>query len=348
MKNWDEKLQKLQQDNKIAGLSVAVTDKERLIYSGGFGNDSIERREVPASSKSLYRIASITKVVTGLTVMRLAEQGLLDLDKPIKEYVPWLTLSRPEAAEQMTLRHLLSHTSGLPVEYVPIGSRDEENLEKSLMEGLPELELKTLPADGVYLYSNWGLRLASYITQCVSGRLFSELADELVLRPLGMNYSTFHLCVAATYPFSLPHELGEDGELKVVHRINENATRFGSGGLYSNVEDLCKLARFLLNEGKTDCGELLLKPESLNEMFKMRVVDPNNPHLKYGLTMQQYSVPGSGQVFYGHLGNNTPYMGSLWIDRETGYGVATEYNTENFELRYKIPEMILAELSEMY
>ena len=344
MKKWDELIQTLQQTYNIAGLSVAVTDKDKIIYAKGFGVDSVERNTVAASAQSLYRIASVTKVVTGITIMRLVEQGLLNLDEPVKTYVPWLTLSRPEAVEQMTLRHLLSHTSGLPAEYVPVGSRDEVNLEKSLMEGLPNLELKTLPEDGVHLYSNWGLRLASYVVQCVSGKLFSEAVTELVLLPLRMNHTTFDLCVAATYPLSLPHIKGEDGALQVVHRINENATRLGSGGLYSSVEDLCKLARFLLNDGKNDNNEILLKPETLAEMFEMRVVDTQNERLKYGLTMQQYSVPDSAQILYGHLGNNTPYMGSVWIDRKTGYGVATEYNTENFELRYQIPEMILGRL----
>lgn len=344
MKNWDEAIRKLQQSHKIAGMSVVVTDKEKTIYANGFGVDSIERKNAEASAQSLYRIASITKIVTGITVLRLVELGFLSLDEPIKTYVPWLRFSRPEATEQMTLKHLLSHTSGLPVEYVPVGSRDEENLEKSLMEGLPSLELQSLPEEGLYLYSNWGLRLASYVVQRVCGRMFSEVAADLVLHPLGMHHTTFDLCVAATYPLSLPHVIGEDGELKVIHRINENATRLGSGGLYSSAEDLCKLARFLLNNGKTDKNEILLQQESLEEMFKMRVVDDQNARVKYGLTMQQYSVPGTTMLLYGHTGNNTPYMGSLWIDRESGYGVATEYNTEDFELRYIIPEMILSEL----
>ncbi len=344
MKKWDEAIGQLQQKHQIAGLSVAVTDKEKIIYAKGFGVDSIERSEVPASAQSMYRIASVTKVVTGITIMRLVEQGCLDLDEPIKKYVPWLSLSRPEATEQMTLRHLISHTSGLPTEYDPIGSRDEENLEKSLQEGLPGVELESLPQEGVYLYSNWGLRLASYVAQRAGGKLFSELAEELVLKPLGMKRTTFHLYVAATYPLSLPHIKDEEGKLQVVHRINENATRLGSGGLYSCVEDLCKLARFLLNGGVVDNGERILSSESIEEMFQMNAVDTSNSALKYGLTLQEYTIPAAGFAIYGHLGNNAPYMGSVWIDPMTGYGVATEYNTENYELRYDIPIMILSQL----
>ena len=344
MKNWDEAITKLQQKNQIAGLSVAVTDKNKSIYAKGFGVDSIERSEVPASAKSMYRIASVTKVVTGMTILRLVEQGYLQLDVPIKNYVPWLSLTSVEATNQMTLRHLLSHTSGLPTEYSPIGSRDEENLEKSLKEGLPYVELQSLPQDGIYLYSNWGLRLASYIAQCAGGKFFSELAEELVLKPLGMNQSTFNLGVAATYPMSLPHIKGEDGRLQVVHRIDENATRLGSGGLFSCVEDLCKLARVLLNKGIADSGERILSVESVDEMFRMNVVDRANPVLKYGLTLQEYMIPEAGFAIYGHLGNNAPYMGSVWVDPMTGYGVATEYNTENYELRYDIPIMILSQL----
>jgi len=338
MKFLDGKLDAVLKENKIAGMAVAVTDREKVIYAKGFGVDNAERPDIPADPGAMYRIASITKVVTGITILRLAEQGILDLDRPVREYVSWLRLSRPEALEQMTFRHLLSHTSGLPAEYSPEGPKEERALEQSLKDGLGDLELHSLPDEGVYLYSNWGIRLASYIAQLRTGKMYSELAKAYVLEPLGMDRTTFDLQVAATYPLSLPHEDTPEGNWKVLHRIPENAARLAAGGLYSNVFDVCKLARFLLNHGKSDSGQQLLSRESLNMMMKKHADRTPINGDGYGLTMMLRKY-GDGYL-YGHLGSAPPYALSVFADLASGYGVATLMNTRRDELRYTIPESI--------
>ena len=88
MKELDKKLHDILEKEKIAGMSVAVTDREKVIYAKAFGVDNAERSHIPADPVSVYRIASITKVVTGILIMRLVEQGLIDLDTPVKKYVP--------------------------------------------------------------------------------------------------------------------------------------------------------------------------------------------------------------------------------------------------------------------
>lgn len=335
----DRHLEQIQKDNKIAGMSVAVTNRNEIIYARGFGVDSVERPHISAEADSMYRIASISKIITGITIMRLQEKGFLDIDTPVKEYVPWLTFKRPEILEQMTLRHLLSHTSGLPMEYTPDGPREENSLEQTLKEGLKDLEFATLPDDGTYLYSNWGIRLASYIAQIRTGRMFSELAKEYALKPLNMNKTTFDLRVAATYPLSLPHIENEQGELEVVHYIKENAARLAAGGIYSNACELCKLARFLLNDGKNDLGEQVLSSDSLKQMFTRHAIKDKQNGDGYGLTMmlRQYR----DRYLFGHLGSAPPYALSLFVDHKSGYGVITLMNTERNELRYDIPELIM-------
>lgn len=336
MRILDERLTDILRENKIAGMAVAVTDKKKVIYAKGFGVDNIGRPEIPAGADSMYRIASVTKMVTGITIMRLVEEGVLELDTLVKDCVPWLTLSRPEAMEQMTLRHLLSHTSGLPVEYTPDGPREESALEASLKAELPAAQMESLPADSVYLYSNLGIRLASYIAQVKTGKPFSSLAQKYVLTPLKMDRTTFELQVAATYPLSLPHVETDDGKLTVFHRIKENAARLAAGGLYSNTEDLCKLARFLLNEGVTDDGERLLSSESMQMMFTPHGSRQENE--SYGLTMILRKYKGG--CLWGHPGSAPPYATSVFVDPTSGYGVVTLMNTQRNQLRFEIPEII--------
>ena len=341
MFDWDLKLQTILEQEKIAGMSVAVTDREKIIYARGFGVESVERPGVAPDEKSLYRIASITKLMTGITLMRLVEEGKLSLDRPVKDYIPWLHLRSQEAQEQMTLRHLMSHTSGLPVEYTPNGPREESALEQTLMDELAAAEFATLPADGVHLYSNLGIRLASCMAQRVTGRMFTELCQDYALTPLGMNSTTFDLRKAATYPICKPHVDGEDGSLQVYHYIKENAARMAAGGLYSNTEDLCKLARYLLN-GRTDAGETILRPESLEEMFRIHAMTSPIVQSHYGLTM--CIRPFKGRVLRGHTGSAPPYATVLFTEPQSGYGIVALLNTQRDKMRIGITELLFGDL----
>ena len=342
MPYWEQALKELLASRKIAGFSVAVTDRQKIIYANGFGVESVERPAVSATSRSMYRIASVTKIVTGMVLLRLCEMGKLELDRPITAYLPWLTLTRPEATAEMTLRHLLSHTAGLPREYTPEGAREESALEAMLRENLSALPLATLPHEGVHLYSNWGIHLASHIAEAVTGKPYTVLARELVLDPLGMKRSTFDIREAITYPVSLPHVEDENGALRVYHRIKENAAHMAAGGLYANVEELCLLARCLLTGGKNDKGEQVLSPDSIAEMCRPHATINGKGGDTYGLTMRRHRY--GGRVLFGHLGSAPPYAGSLWVDPVSGYGVITELNTQRDDLRFEIAEMIFSEL----
>lgn len=342
MRELEIKLERLLTEQNIAGFSVAVTDRERVIWSRGFGCESVERPHIAPDARTLYRIASITKVVTGLTVMRLVDAGKLELDRPVREYYPFLELSDERATARLTLRHLLSHTSGLPKEYTPDGAREEYTLEPSLRGALPHLALHSLPGEGKYLYSNWGIRLASLICEKVTDKPYSQLARELVIEPLGMTRTTFDSRVAMTYPLSLPHEEQADGKLGVLHYMKENAARLAAGGLYSSAEDLCCLARLLLNGGKTDDGVALITPESFAQMSRAHATREGND--TYGLTLMHYNSPVGPLL--GHLGNADPYATSLFVDRQSGLGVVTLLNTFRAELRNEIPVTVLKELSK--
>lgn len=318
-------------ERKIGSMTVAVTDRERMIFTESFGALSIERPAIAPDEKSLYRIASITKIVTGLMVLRLVEEGKLDLDKSIKEYAPKIKFADPTAADGITLRRLLSHTAGLPKEYTPVGPREESMAEQVLIESMPNVKFVSRPEEEKFLYSNWGIRLAAYVAEQVTGMLYSELAHRYVLKPLSMEHSFFDLRVAATYPISLPHIL-VDGELCVRHDLQGNAVRHAAGGLFSNADDLCRLARLILNDGVADSGERILSDDTLELMRT------SHSHEGYGLTMRIFD--GGDRSLYGHLGSAPPYATSLMTDKISGYGVITLINTQENDLRVKIPQKI--------
>ena len=329
-------LEDIYREAGVAGMAVAITDREKTIFEKGFGMENAERPNVPVTENSMFRIASITKLFTGITILRLVEEGLLSLDAPVMTYVPELQLKDMEAAREMTLRQLLSHTAGLPVEYTPEGPLDEKQMEAVLLAGLKEAELIGKPGE-TYLYSNWGIRLASLAAQKVTGKLFSALVQTYVLEPLGMKHTFFDLHTAATYPLCLPHT-EEDGIFRVSHRILENATRYAAGGLFSNARDLCVMARLLLREGAP-----ILTRETFAQMQKRHAETGEIPE-GYGITMMQGAFKDS--CLYGHLGSAPPYATSLFVHPDSGYGVVTLLNTYKADLRLEIPKRILDSLTE--
>jgi CubicO group peptidase (beta-lactamase class C family) len=109
-KTLTDALEKVRRDHNIAGMSVAVTDMTGTIYKAGFGFESALRPDVPAYPDAMYKIASMTKTVTAVTILRLCQEEKLDLDIPIKNYLPWLKMSRLEASDFITLRHFVCST----------------------------------------------------------------------------------------------------------------------------------------------------------------------------------------------------------------------------------------------
>lgn len=111
-KTLSQKLDNIRIDRNIAGMTVAVTDREKILYMQAFGVDNMDRPHIKAEPDSVYRIASVTKMFTGTLIMQLSEQGKLNIDDPVKKYLPWLKLRKSKATETLTIKHLLTHTGG--------------------------------------------------------------------------------------------------------------------------------------------------------------------------------------------------------------------------------------------
>jgi CubicO group peptidase (beta-lactamase class C family) len=143
----------------VPGLALAIVQGSQIIYARGFGVTSVEDGALPVTPQTLFRIGSTTKALTGTAVMRLVDQGLLDLDRSIKEYLPWLSLSEEGAVDQVTLRLLLSHTAGLPPLGDEHGRRDPAAMEAYVREEVPRLPIIYRPGS-VWAYSNPSITLA--------------------------------------------------------------------------------------------------------------------------------------------------------------------------------------------
>jgi CubicO group peptidase (beta-lactamase class C family) len=296
--------------HQVPGAALAVWDANHHdLYMAGFGVTSVEADGQPVRSDTLFRIGSITKPLTALLILRLVQSGLLDLDQPVTDYLPWLVFSNPTYGAAITLRQLLSHTAGLPSSYYPFGKRNPEDLETYIRQSLPHYEF-VAPPQMAYAYSNVGFRLAGFVAQAVTGVFYPDLMQREVFDPLGMERTTFDPTIAMTYRVALSHDLDEGGQLRVQHRFGDNAMTYPSGGAISCVGDLLKVAQMLLQEGVGEGGRYL-EARWVAEMQTPQAERYSSNLGSYGLGLELQ--PGRGQPVCWHDGLTGTFTARLAI-----------------------------------
>ena len=306
----------------VPGLALAILEGRRIVFAEGFGTTRCDAKGVEVTPETLFRVASVTKPLTGTLLMRLVEAGIVALDTPICAYIPWLTLRDADAAQTITLRMLLSHTSGLPFEYVLTGSADAGALEKYVRDNLPRLPLVAAPGTQWH-YSNPGLNLAGYVAEVVSGRFFPDLMQQYVFAPLDMTHTTFDVGAAQGFSIACSHTPQEDGSLRVEAGLWNRRAGQPSGGAFSCVLDLANFAIMQINKGWFG-GQQFLPPASVAVMQTPQVATSNDPQERYGLTFFVNSYRGQSRV--AHWGGVEGYGSRLALLPEAGLGVVMLYN----------------------
>jgi CubicO group peptidase (beta-lactamase class C family) len=173
----------------IAGAVVVVVKDDHLLISKGYGYSNVEKRTPVDPEKTLFRPGSVSKLFTWTAVMQQVQEGKLDLDGDINQYLDFKV--NGYGGKPITVRHLMTHTPGLEERLknlIVYDTNDLRTLEVKLKEGVPE---PIFPPGSVPAYSNYGASLAGYIVQRVSGIPFEQYVEEKIFGPLGMNDSTF-------------------------------------------------------------------------------------------------------------------------------------------------------------
>lgn len=311
MKPLDALIQSYMDSNAALAASVAVLQKGKIVYLGGFGTTSVEAAGVPVTPRTLFGYGSISKNICAVLIMRLVERNLLDLDVPISHYLPDLQFSDAKYGRKITLRHLLSHTTGLPSVGKEYGPRDLDSLRRFVYEQIPNYTFLSEPG-AVHLYASTVICIAGHIAEAVTGKFYDDLVQEYIFIPLQMEHSTFDPAVAMTFPVALPHKRTSDGDLHTIHRMTYNASGNPSSFAYGSVSDLANLALMYLNQGQFG-DQHFLTAASVAEMQKSHtsrhidaVVYPwTDNYLGYGLGFEI----GEYRGYYttGHGGMNMSY-----------------------------------------
>lgn len=328
----------------------ATFDRTAIIASGARGLADRARGRLLTIDDPV-RIASITKLVVALGVMRMVEQGRLDLDRDISDYLGW-SLRNPAFPDRpITLRLLLSHRSSLrdEIDYaIPLGTA----LRDALAD--PRAFDAAHPPGGHFRYANLGFPVIASAMERVSGERFDRLMAGLVLRPLGLdacfNWTTcsdaaIGRAVVLTAPDGsvIRDDLGgRRPDCAVLapsgcdlsnYALGSNGALFSpQGGLRVSVRDLTVIGRLLLDDG----GQFL-RPESIRALTAPAwTFDGANGDIEsgfycaYGLAVQRLPVAREGcrddlfrgRIMFGHAGDAYGVRSGLWIDRATGTGIA--------------------------
>jgi CubicO group peptidase (beta-lactamase class C family) len=241
----------------VPGASVIVIRDGRVILRRAYGMADVGRR-VAATPETDYRLASVSKQFTAMAIMLLARDEKARYDQPVREILPEL----PAAAQGVTVRHLLNHTSGLPdyEDLIP-GSQTVQVSDRDVLALLARTDTLYFPPGSAYRYSNSGYVLLGLIVERVSGVPFPAFLQARIFAPLGMTASVAHIEGADTVPHRAygysPKDGATGGGFAATDQSVTSAT-LGDGGIYTNVDDLVRWDEALYGTALVDAATLRL------------------------------------------------------------------------------------------
>ncbi len=243
--------------NQVVGLSIAIVDDQRTVWAQGFGYaDKKEKR--PAAPETVYRIGSISKLFTVTATMQLAEEGKIDIDQPLKKYLPEFSIkTRFPDSGPITLRTIMTHHSGLP-NGVTKGAWTSEP-PQTLLYRLKE-EYAAYPPNYVLSYSNAAMALLGLMIEQVSATEFCAYLEQSVFDPIGMQHSSFNLTPEIARLLSRGYRYGKETQQLP---LRDQA----AGSMYSNVIDLSRFIQMVFAQGRVD-NRQILRPDTIDEMLR--------------------------------------------------------------------------------
>jgi CubicO group peptidase (beta-lactamase class C family) len=303
----------------IAGAAVLVMQNGKVLLQKGYGYADVKKKQPVDPSTTIFRLASISKLFTWVSVMQLQEQGKLDLDTDVNRYLDFQI--RPAFDKPVTLRNLMTHTGGFEETIRDVILTDPKRavtLREFLIRNQPERMFApgTVPA-----YSNYGVGLAGYIVQRVSGQPFEQYVEQHIFTPLKMSHSTFYQPPPKAL-LNLPSE-GYHGNTEKPPIGFEIFNPVSAGGISSTAADMGRFGQALLNGGELD-GNRILKPETLAMMWtpQFRASDQMPP-----ICMGFYETWRNGLHWIGHEGDLVAFHSLFFLQPSNKLILFISYNS---------------------
>ncbi len=303
----------------IAGATILVMKGGKDLLRKGYGFSDVSKKRPVDPETTMFRLASISKLFTWISVMQLAEQGKLDIDADVNKYLDFQIA--PAFGKPITLRNLMTHTGGFEEEIRDILLTNPKwvtPLRDFLIENQPR---RIFPPGEVPAYSNYGVGLAGYTVQRVSGEPFEQYVAEHIFQPLGMKRSSFKQPLAEDLS-AFPSDGYRDNTEKpaVGFEIFNPAP---AGGVSSTASDMGRFAQALLNGGELD-GHRIVKPETLNAMWTKQF---GTSDALPAMCMGFYQTWRNGLDFIGHGGDLIAFHSIFLLEPKEKLVIFISYNS---------------------
>jgi CubicO group peptidase (beta-lactamase class C family) len=308
-------------DKHIAGVTVSVVKDGQLFLAKGYGFADVAKRKPVDPAASMFRIGSITKLFTWTSIMQLAEQGKVDLNKDINEYLDFkIPATYPQP---ITLKHVLTHTPGLEEDGRDLFTEDPAHI-TPMGKWLPAHMPKRVRPPGTYSsYSNWATAVAGYIVERVSGMSWDDYIEKNIINPLGMTHTTGRQPLPEKFAADMSQGYQyKDGAFEAKKfEIVTGAAPAGSIG--SSAVDM---SRFMLAHlGNGALGDVRILQDSTAKLMHTRLFghDARLPGFAHGF----YEQSSHGLRIFGHGGDTGVFHSDLALIPSENLGVFISTNT---------------------
>ncbi len=332
----DEELGREMEKHHIAGAAVSVVKDGELLFAKGYGDADLENHIPVDPERTNFRTGSIAKLFTWTAVMQLAEQGKLDLDEDINTY---LDFRIPDTHPQpITLKNLMTHTSGFESLYYERLAKDPNDLEPQREWLISHMPVRVSPPGDVAAYSDYGAALAGYIVARVSGEPYGQYIQEHILNPLGM----VHTSAQPSMPPDIRAHTSagyvyEDGAFKKFPDTSDMALAYAdmgqpalvpAGDMQSSATDMARFMIAHLQDGRysdPNTVEAHILNKSTMQRMHTTLYTPD-PRL-LGTTYGFFDFTDNGQRTIGHSGGSDPIWSLLLLLPDQNLGVFVVYNS---------------------
>jgi len=305
-------------NRNIAGAVVSVVKDGQVLFQKGYGYADVEEKKPVLPEQTLFRPGSISKLFTATAVMQLVEQGKLDLDHDVNDYLDFpIPKTYPEP---VTLRQLLTHTGGFQETLKNLFVAHESDIKPLRTYLVNEMPARIFPPGKIPSYSNYGVTLAGYIVERVSGEKFERYIENHILKPLGMNHSTFDQPLST----QLAPQMSK-GYLSASKepRDFEFVQVAPAGALTTTAADMTRFMLAFLQDGAVD-GVSILKPETVRQMETRQFeFHPMLPGL--GITFMEYLVDPVRIIAHG--GDTVYFHSDMILVPNAHLGYFLSYNS---------------------
>jgi CubicO group peptidase (beta-lactamase class C family) len=312
-------------DMRIPGMALGIVQGDRIAHLKGFGIAKPDG--TPVTPQTPFDIASLAKSMTAVAVLQLAEQGTIDLDAPVQRYIPWFRVADLAASSQITVRHLLNQTSGLPgtQNFANVGRPDTaDGARERRVQALKSVTLAHQPGTA-YAYVGANFVTLTLVIEAAAGQSYEQYMAEHVFAPLGMRQSFTTATEARQHGLATGYRSWFGGTQPIDPPFDRG--NVGAGNVFSSAEDM---ARYLLAhlDSASAGAQLILSASSIAELHRPAVaIDAGEAFYGMGWEIEE----GPGGVTLSHSGTAPNFWSRMMLVPASRSGIVLVTNVRSLQ-----------------